>query len=617
MDRNEAELYAKFLQETKGASPEEARSFIKEKYGHELEPSAWEMTKGAGKAVLHGAGKALDYLGGNARNTVMQGLDAVDSLGELIPGNEVHYRTREGDTMRALQGDAPGISEIRERLGHKDGTLQKIVNTIGDAGLDPLSYGTAGVKTALKMGSEAAGAAKLTQLEATLAALHDASQGSKTVNAVDKTLGVIQNPLELATPIVGKKTYKSGLKRIDQEVEKYGKDPVSDILMEHNIWGNADTIAKKMSDLGEQKLAERNVILKDATKQGAEVSMKEAMAPVLAKVQELRLSKDPVMQGIAADLEKRANQYLALDAKEAEDFLRTLPVGGEHTPGYSKVGFEFKEGQALPKSDLVPGHTPVEKVPASEELVDLPTQASQQYTTRPRSETGIVQEAGGFQKAAPTVPEHLAPSPENQAYWQERVTVPGETVPDKFVQKPEVTVIDKTERVAGPDPMTANKYKSSAYGIIPDNAWRDPNIYGQIKGAEKALSGGLKSSIETSVGRTMGDATAERLAKTNDELGRILTSKERASIEAAKEANKNTFTSIDGILMGNMLEKGLEKGSPLMFGIKKLADAAKLTSVRTGAGRAMTSKTAQKITPLMDDAIRRGYINLMRPDEEK
>tara|TARA_Y100000296_G_C5180060_1_gene263669 strand:+ start:8450 stop:10093 length:1644 start_codon:yes stop_codon:yes gene_type:complete len=95
-----------------------------------------------GKA-LDGAGRVLDYAGGNARTAITDVGDEVFGDGELIDGK---------DYSNALKGKAPTSSEILQRLGASDDWKTTVAGLGLDIATDPLTYLTLGASSLGKAG---------------------------------------------------------------------------------------------------------------------------------------------------------------------------------------------------------------------------------------------------------------------------------------------------------------------------------------------------------------------------------------------------------------------------------------------------------------------------------
>lgn len=422
----------------------------------DLEAYQQQQEKQGSNQLLDAIGRTLDYGGGIARTGVAGAVDAVKG------GNGV---TKE-DLIKALKGHAPSSNELMDKLGVPAGSsLSDIIpEAYSDSGqglplqkhgwADPTARGVAGL--ALDVGTD-----PLTY--ATLGASGLAKTGKAgELLAKGATVGA------RATEGAGESIYKSGLKRIDQEVAKYGKEPVSDLLMRENIAGSASSIHDQMSALGNNLLEKQKALLKAADESGSKVSMDAAMKDSLDKVAQIRASKDPKLQDVADSLEAEAKSYTSIDS----------PITPSQASGFKTSLY-----------DMIP--------------------------------------TGAFQESA--------------------------------------------AKAAGTNPALISGRKDQARG--------------------------LKQAIEDALG-----PQGSELQQTNDELGRILTSKDKQRLEGFKEDNKNAITPIDAMVAA--------AHNPWMLAAKKAADIAKMTGPRTYTGRAMKNLGADEIIgPLIDIEGRRELIN--------
>lgn len=280
----------------------------------------------------------------------------------------------------------------------------------------------------------------------------------------------------------GKSIYKSGLKRIDQEGLKYGKEPVSDLLIQEGVAGGYGKISSAMDALSADRVAKQKAILAEADKAGIKVDMTDSMKPIDEMIAELKASRDPKAQAVARKLEGESARYKSLD---------TLPEG--------------VEGPIFP--------------------------------------IGVQQ---------------------------------------------------------------ANDFKTSIYGDLPKGAFAEA-VSGKspmyISG-QKQMARGLKEGVESAAGQiNKGD----ELKQINDELGRLLTSQDRAQAEAIKEANKNAVTSVDAMIAG--------ANNPKMLLLKKAADIAKMTGPRTYTGRTLYNQGKGELSgPIWDLLLRHSLINAPRDE---
>lgn len=528
-----------------GLTPEEEAELAALEAAQAPQPESKSLVGHAWDGIKHGVDyglRGLDYAAGITRTGVADVLSDADKIGAA-------------EWEAAKRGQALSSAQLMEKAGVPEGyqvdilpegtpfglgkgktSVRDVGGFVGDVALDPLTY--------LSFGTSALGKQALkAQLAGKLGKAAALEKAAKVVNAID-------NPLASLSSSTGKKIYKSGLKAIDEEAIKYGKEPVSDLLMKEKVWGTTRSIGKQMDELGDRKLLERNSILKEATKAGAEVDMSEAMAPAMAKIADLKASGDPKKMILARRLQKEVDKYLALGAKEGESVIRELPRGME----------------------MGGGHTPVD-------FVDLPGVVSGEPSVMKK--TGLDVAGGPITESVPQTLVSTGPT---------RNTIVGATVPDMPLPQAPLSFMDFTERMAGPTPIKASGMKTSLTGAIPDAMWRDSAIYGSAKEAEKSLGRGMKEAVEKSVGRASGKEKQELLKRTNAELGQILTTKEKQAIEASKAAKKDVISQVDALAAS---------AGFWPFVYKKAAQTAQMPLVRTGVGLGLQSAPWQMmIDPL-------------------
>lgn len=395
----------------------------------------------------------------------------------------------------------------------------------------------------------------------------------------------------------GRSIYKSGLKRIDQEVAKYGKEPVSDLLMKHGITGDAQQIFDKMSALGDNLLAERNAILKHATRAGAEVDVPASLKDAQIFVDNLKNIDNPEMKQAVKMLQGRIDTYMGSAAKESEQILRELPT--------SDLKPEFREIRGYrPASDelvKLPSPKPMQEANFQNELkgYDAPTLSNPGHGSDSWSGQDLLHKIAGdnsrFKKitSEPVLRnsfDEIIGLPQGAKYETKYApgfdtglrqhapeVIYGREVPAKYIPGKAATVFDSTDRVPGPSPIQASSWKTTSANNVGDANWEQLSRSAQGKGFDKALSGGLRRGTEDSVERVLGADVAADLTQKNTELGQILTSKERALLDAQQEGRKNAFTSVDGMLSTN----------PAILAMKKIADISKTTQARTVGGKSI------------------------------
>lgn len=505
--------------------------------------------------------RSLDLLGGLARTAyvgsqnipraVAKGLEAVGVENEYA--KKPHLITSE-DYIAALQGRAPTMSEFAVRQGAEPGFATSAEGMAADAALDPLNYITFG------------------------------------------TAPLIKN-----TAKIGRSIYKSGLKALDQEALKYGKEPVSDLLLKEGVTGSYEQIQKKMDELAAGYLQARDYILKKATRAGAEVDMGEAMAPLLSKIDEIEKSGDPNLMATAKMMRADAQKYLAKGAKEPESILRELPVQAEYRPAYSEIkGFEPTKQEILelpvqaeykgpyrtlktPEIDL-----PIGKVQPPGTVAELEYRRGLQKLKNQRGPYSepfkeMIRNPNINVEMGQLVPEeYILRAPEAAFVEETGKAIAGKTVPEQYILRAPEVALDVTERVSGPTPLQTSAWKSSTYNKIGSPAFQELKQTPVGKELLKAKAYGLKKGTETSVEKSLGKLDAEELRDLNSKLGQILTSDEKALREAFKEANKNAVSSVDAPLAL------INPGAALL---KKIADVAKMTGPRTEVGKSLVDRS--------------------------
>lgn len=518
----------------------------------------WDRLKGAGSTALQAAG----YLGGGARTAVLGTLpeaagaakDVVSSMGgdqagqpDLLSKLKSRGATMGSDISNAFTGNAPPSSEFFKRYGVPEGphvnlmpefkipftdttigkgdtSMRDVAGFVGDVGLDPLTY--------LSLGASTVGEAGL---------------AGRALNTADHVL----TAPGYKVGSMGESMYKSGLKGIDAVGEKYGKEPVSDLLLQKGVSGSAKKINSAMEDLSAKSLAERNQILENAKAAGGESSMKTATAPLEGLLNDWRASRDPELLKPSDSLQSDLDRYKKLDRQYAQ--------------------------------------TPIEKVPGKVSTIDLPMQGAEF--------TPIKINAGGA--------SDLEQLPQAQAYdWGSGVGVSpgnqeavGRTMLPASVEKAGPTELAQTStgpfqyseparmQKAGPstyetpgvDPVQSSGFKTSLSNKLNDAAFTNNRYGSAYEKGTKVLAGGMKDATNEAVERSLGPEARQALEQRNDELSRLLTSQEKARMEAVKEGNKNSLTSVDGMLVRH----------PWELLAKKLADISKATAFRTTVGKSM------------------------------
>lgn len=587
---------------------------------------------GKGLATLGKYGlKALDYASGLSRSAINYMVD---------PDQE--YANK--DLLKALYGESPGLSQRMAEAGINPGpslsqavpglysdtgkewlkfqkggaldpTVRGFAGFVGDAATDPLTYFSLGSAPALK-------------------------ESIKTVQKV-RTADAIANPVTAALNWAGKKTYKSGLKRIDQEVAKFGKDPVSDVLMQEGVRGGERSIYNQMEQLGDKYSAQAKQIVNEAHNEarakafretgeltansGDKVSMQQAMEPVQARINKIRASKDPKLQGVADALQKEVDDYLKLDYSPARtdvSFTKpelvegSLPIKSRYLPGTpDQVVTDWTLGNLPVKSSYAPQSRPSRvseymtgSLPIGDQTVILENPALGYYNMKNPTMT-----IEGGARTVPGMPEHYIPKAPEMTIEEVKKVIPGQ--PDAYVpqmaepymyNQPSKPVIGNYfPEVPGVNVKQAQGYKQSVYGGIPKGQWMEmmSGKHPEYIGGQKDMARGLKEGVENFVESQTGRGA--ELAEVNDKLGRVLTSGDKQLLEAMKAENKNMISSVDAPLMYFDPKAGL---------LKKAADLAKQAGVRTRLGYYMT-KSAEKGAGIWDTLARRDLIELLKQNQ--
>lgn len=151
--------------------------------------------------------------------------------------------------------------------------------------------------------------------------------------------------------------------------------------------------------------------------------------------------------------------------------------------------------------------------------------------------------------------------------YRARSKVPGRTVVTEIpsvvvdasgrpIMKESVEVIPEK---LGPSASQASGWKSSLYDLIGPRNFETAKNTTEGKNILKAMGFGLKEATEKAVQEATGEGV--RLAKVNNDLGSLLTTRKAFGRAADKEIGKNGLTEVDAMLLGF--------GSPAAFASKK------------------------------------------------
>jgi hypothetical protein len=600
----------------------------------------------------------------------LRGLDYAGGLGRLAASglvNAAQYPftgeslNKETDILDALKGHAPSTSEYMKRAGVEDlGALSDVIpGAYSETGeglrlkkgglLDPTGRGTIGMAGDVAFDP-------LTYLTLGGSAVAKAGKVGKVAEKVLK-------PTANIAESTGKSIYKSGLKSIDQQAMKYGKEPVSDTLMKYGISGSAESIYKQMDDLAETLVGQQKDILSRATQAGGQANMSKAMQGTIDKIAELRATKDPMLQPVADALEAEVVKYTKLDPRlvpapnaeylsKAKTFDAEKAKYLEDVSNYRKARNEYKKAGATETQNILPGQTDIgqragtvqEQIPLigediamkAEQVVQDPFQYSltdipqktvnvkggrstmkKDNTKKLTSELMNQEPKFGYQQLKI---ENVAPSEIEKAL----VELPGiKQAPEGFQTSMLLEPPTKPTRPRAPEmpmqltpginPEQISKMKTSIYEALPKGAYQEMvstamGVSPQLTKGKRTMAQGLKTETEDAVGRVLGAGEQAKLVDLNKELGQVLTSKDKQMTEAFKEANKNAFTSVDAVLAASQIPK--DQANWWLLGLKKAADIAKMTGPRTNVGKGLYKfGTSGAPASAADIYLRRNLIN--------
>lgn len=232
------------------------------------------------RALDQGLGKVAGYAGGWTRTL------AAKLAGMVKPGkNPVELLGSDG--IKALQGEAPGTGDYAERFGvptvsaqipgtKRVLTSKDFLNVVGNAALDPLTYGGA--------------------------------------------------------QWAGKKLYNSAIRPVEIDGMRYGKADVGDVMNKHGIWNERD-LPKKAQAVVDKNMASTQATEKAATLAGAEADIVESMQAAQAKVNQIREHARPgsAQEQMANEMQAEIDNHLATKAKPSETVFKAKP---EDTSGF-------------------------------------------------------------------------------------------------------------------------------------------------------------------------------------------------------------------------------------------------------------------------------------------
>ena len=388
------------------------------------------------------------------------------------------------DYEAAKQGKAPTSSEYLGRAGMEEGIPRSAIGFVSDIITDPVSY-----------------AAGLSQLAEKFPMI--GKYFAKATPYLTNEKGLISE----TTNKLGEKIYKSGLANIDNEAARYGKEPVSDLLMtagpDGGRWSGSMKQAQTTLDNMANDFSKRvSSTAQAATDAGGHANMKEAMAPLQAEVNQMRATDNPELRGLVNKYQSQIDDLIARD---------------------------------------VPAYSNIQILPANERFVELPTsKKAGEFYLPDKPEIGLV----------PEPPQILA----------------GIEHPNRLVT-----------------PKQAAEFKTTEYNKLPKGVWdTSTGLSTEAQGLTKTKARGLKESVENAIENTLGKDKADEYKSLNEKLGRILTTKKKVEMEAAKEFKKKDITAVDTMI-------ATLGGEKKMTGLaaKKTYDVLNTTRGRTKLGNAL------------------------------
>lgn len=297
--------------------------------------------------------------------------------------------------------------------------------------------------------------------------------------------------IEKGIETAGKAIYKTGLPRMPEAIKE--------LAYKYKLFGEKSDIAAGLEQIQKPFIDEVNDLAWEATKKGGEVDMVKAMQPAIAKIREIRLSKDPQLQPLADALESEVGEYLKLNKKPAQEVIKSLPVKSEYIPAFSELSFGPEKNIELPvRGEMAPSR-------------------------------GVLGE-GVF-------PDQFIERPPIVGSYKE--TIPGKTFTESYAQKPEVPYLDVIPEQAGPTVTEGVGFKRSLYQTIPKRSWQYNVANPEWAAGQKNLALGMKGATEEATARALGQREAQRMVEANKAWGDL-----EESIKYLKRGGPSTSGSL-------------------------------------------------------------------------
>lgn len=538
----------------KGISDNEIRVHLQNLGG--VEPSA-EASASARRGIL----KAIDYPGsvlragvyapmieaasgknlGTSFGKAVRGEESTPGTAELLERGGVPELGRASDVIPGFAEPGQGGYFQPEKGGALDITGRGLIGFGGDIAGDPLTYGTAGLKTGAKA-LERAGRSRL-----------------------GAAARVAAEPIGSAIRGLGKGMYKTGIMPAEMHAKKFGKESLTPTLMGEGIYSAPwkGTISEQMDTLGEGYLADLEARAARSAETGVPARMSDAVQPMLAKAKELRAIGDAPLIKEAQALEARAAELMNLDPKYAQTPVERIP---------SRVSTIDLPTQGQ-------GVTPIEPRPAKVSEAGLP-ETSLDFAGQPRAGApgiGVLREPPGMQRAGPST------------LTQES------TGPFQFIEPGGyVKGGPTTEETAGLLAPQVRFLKTRANENVRKNAW-NPNAVNDLDAQISKLEGqGLREEELATIERSLGPEERAAQEATNQKLGSILTTKEQQAMHEARMAKKLPLGQIKaaalvhdplaglGMIGAQLLEKSM---TPIGYGVYKAGQKVPEPVLRQGLMR--------------------------------
>lgn len=118
-------------------------------------------------------------------------------------------------------------------------------------------------------------------------------------------VGAAKTPLQS----LGKKIYDSGFKKVNEVVKDFGKKPVSDVLFNYGVTGTNNSVMEQGKVLIDALVQKQRNILSQIDQKVPEADLERALQPLKNKIDEFKLSRDPVKMQAADALAEDLQTY--------------------------------------------------------------------------------------------------------------------------------------------------------------------------------------------------------------------------------------------------------------------------------------------------------------------